>query len=104
MNDRLTQLKQLLLEMPQDPFLMYGIGLEYVSRGDDNQALVHFHQLKQLHPDYLALYYQLGKLFERINQQQKAIEAYENGIQIAKKQMDKHTLNELQMALDELVD
>lgn len=104
MSDRLTQLKKLLEEIPGDSFLKYGIGLEYVSKEDDTSGLEYFLDLKNENPDYLALYYQLGKLYERNHQLAKAISTFEEGITIARKQNDTHTQKELQQALDELMD
>ncbi len=103
MTDRLTQLLKLITEMPHDAFLKYGIALEYVSRNDDIEALRHFTELKADKPDYLALYYQLGKLYERLDRTDTAIECYQEGISIARSQKDRHTLSELQSALDELL-
>ena len=102
MADRLTQLLELLYEMPGDAFLKYGVALEYMSRNDDDTALQHFTELKISQPDYLPLYYQLGKVYERNNQIENAIKTYNDGIIIARKHKDMHTLNELQSALDEL--
>ena len=103
MTDRLTKLLELLNEMPQDVFLKYGVALEYVSRNDDETALQHFTEIKSFQPEYLATYYQLGKLYERNNQTENAIQTYNEGIVIAKNQKDMHTMSELQSALDELL-
>ena len=102
MTHRLTQLLELLQEMPDDAFLKYGVALEYQSIKEDDTALQHFLELKLKHSDYLPLYYQLGKLYERIDQNENAIKAYNDGIMIARIAKDQHTLNELQNALDEL--
>src|SRR5689334_20646702 len=102
MTQRLIQLLELLKEMPNDVFLKYGIALEYVSRNEDEKALGIFSQIKTENPDYLAMYYQLGKLFERKNQIEDAINTYNLGISVARNQKDLHTLNELQNAIDEL--
>ena len=102
MTDRLSQLLDLLRDSPGDAFLKYGVALEYQSRHDDDTALQHFKELKLQHPDYLPMYYQLGKLYERKNQNELAIKTFNDGIVIARSQKDNHTLNELQNALDEL--
>jgi tetratricopeptide (TPR) repeat protein len=102
MSERLTKLLELLHELPHDTFLKYGVALEYVSRNDDATALQHFNELRRLEPDYLPMYYQMGKLYERINQTENAIKAYNDGIVLAREQKDTHTMSELQSALDEL--
>jgi tetratricopeptide (TPR) repeat protein len=102
MTDRLTYLLKLSREMPSDAFIKYGLALEYVSMNDDDTALGYFRELYAMHRDYLPLYYQLGKLYERNGKEKEAIGIYDEGIIVARNQKDMHTLNELQSALDEL--
>ncbi len=102
MSDRLSQLIALSKEMPDDTFLKYGIALEYVSRNEDTKALLYFQEIHQNQSKYLANYYQLGKLYERISDFEAATTIYNEGIEVAKNQKDRHTQNELQSALDEL--
>ncbi len=92
----------MLHESPADPFLKYGIALEYMSRNEDDTALQFFDEIKTSNPAYLPLYYQMAKIYERMNQVEKAIKTYNDGILVARDQKDMHTLNELQNALDEL--
>lgn len=101
-SDRLTKILAMIEQMPNDPFLRYGAALEYVSSGDDIQAEQYFQWILANHPDYLPMYYQLGKLLERKPDPEKAIEIYNLGIELAARQKDQHTRNELQNALDEL--
>ena len=102
MSERLTKLLELLKEMPDDVFLVYGIALEYVSKNDDIMAQQYFYEIKTRHSSYLALYYQLGKLLERQQKPTEAAEIYNLGISLARNQKDLHTMSELQNALDEL--
>jgi len=53
--------------------------------------------------NYLASYYQLGKLYESMNEVVKAMRIYKNGIEIAKKNEDAKTLLELQEAYNILI-
>lgn len=46
-------------------------------------------------PDYVGTYYHLGKLYEEIEEGEKALEIYQKGIEIAKKIKDQHALSEL---------
>lgn len=100
--ERLTKILAMLEQMPNDPFLRYGAALEYVSSGEDNQAEQYFQWIIINHPDYLPMYYQLGKLLERKPNYEEAIKIYNLGIELAASQKDQHTRNELQNALDEL--
>jgi tetratricopeptide (TPR) repeat protein len=53
--------------------------------------------------NYVASYYQLGKLYESLNDVEKALEVYKKGIEIAKKMENKKTLLELQEAFNMLL-
>ena len=102
MIDRLINLMELLNESPEDAFLRYAVALEYVSRNDDDTALQFFITLKEQHPEYLPMYYQLGKLYERMQKTDLAIKTYDEGMVVAANQKDMHTRSELQSALDDL--
>jgi tetratricopeptide (TPR) repeat protein len=54
--------------------------------------------------NYIATYYQLGKLYESLNDSEKAIEIYKKGIKIAQKSENKKTLLELQEAYNMLIE
>ena len=84
-SDRLTKILAMLEQMPNDPFLRYGAALEYVSSGDDIHAEQYFEWILTNHPDYLPMYYQLGKLLERKPETDKAIEIYNLGIKLAER-------------------
>jgi hypothetical protein len=48
-------------------------------------------------------YFHLAKLLERLGKTAEAISVYEKGVIAAKTAGDNHAKNELQMALDELI-
>lgn len=50
-------------------------------------------------PDYLATYYQLGKLLEEVGKTEEAIEVYKRGRELAKKTKDVKAMGELSEAL-----
>ena len=96
--NRLDILLNLYKEDPKDAFTIYGIGLEY-QVFDKNEAKHYFDLLLKNNPEYLATYYQAGKLYEKLNDSEKAIEIYKEGIKYAVSKNDKHTQSELQGAL-----
>jgi Tfp pilus assembly protein PilF len=100
---RINQLKEMLEKHPQDVFLKYALGLEYVALCDDENGRLTFEQVIVLQEDYLAVYFQLAQLYERIGEDELAIETYEKGMEVAKNQKDQKTLNELKSALEELM-
>ncbi|MGV3528482.1 MAG: tetratricopeptide repeat protein [Flavisolibacter sp.] len=102
--DRIETLKSYLSENPTDNFLQYALALEYIKAGDDGKALELLERLLQNDETYVGSYYHLGKLLERLQQEEKAIATYEKGIAMAKQAGDRHAANELRSALEELQD
>ncbi|MDI1233085.1 MAG: tetratricopeptide repeat protein [bacterium] len=99
---RLKILQDWLEKSPNDPFLHFGIAMEYLSSELIAEALEKLEYISEQFPDYLANYYQLAKLYETNNNENKAIATYEKGIEIAQQQGDKKTAGELLSALEEL--
>lgn len=98
--ERIALLRQYLTEDPGDTFSAFALGLELLKMNELNEAKSILEQLVTLAPEYLATYFQLGKLYERLQLPEKAIAAYSAGIEVAKQQNNRHTLSELQFALD----
>ena len=88
---------------PHDPFIHFGIAMEYISMDDHEKALQKMEFILEGFPDYLANYYQLAKQYEIAEAKEKAIEVYEKGISLALKQNETKTANELRSALEELI-
>lgn len=95
MSDRLNTILGFLKESPDDSFLHFALAKAYEGLRDDDQALVAYLQLRTLDPDYVGLYYHLGKLYERQQSPQAAWEAYTEGIKVATRVGDRHALSEL---------
>ena len=102
-NSRIEKLKQYLAEEPNDPFNLYALGTEYLSLAHPT-ALFYFEKLLLEHPQYLATYYQLGKLYQSLGQTTEAISVFEKGISLAREQQKTKTMNELRSALNEILD
>ncbi|MCX6199832.1 MAG: hypothetical protein NTY88_11525 [Bacteroidetes bacterium] len=97
--ERLKKLQEMEAQKPGDAFLNYAIALEYVNAGNDNEAQTIFEALLQKNSDYIATYYQFGKLLERNGVNEKAIIVYKRGVELAKQINDKKNLGELNEAL-----
>jgi tetratricopeptide (TPR) repeat protein len=102
--ERLALIREMLKQNPGDPFLKYAAALEHKKTGDVHTALTYLTELSVDVPDYLATYYQLGKLHEEHNRLNEAIEIYQMGILVAEKQGDNKALSELREALFMLED
>jgi tetratricopeptide (TPR) repeat protein len=103
MSDRIEKITAFLQANPSDCFLNHAIALEYVKIGDEESAKRHFETNLTNDPKYVATYYHLGKLLERIGLQDRAIATYEKGMEQAKEAKDMHSYNELQGAYEDLV-
>lgn len=90
--------------MPNDSFVLFALAKEYEAQGAHELALERYEELMALHPNYVGLYYHLGKLHEKENRHGKALEIFAEGMKIAKAVSDQHAYSELagaRMALDE---
>ena len=101
MSDRLEQLRQLLAEDPNDPFLAYGIALE-IAKTDVGSGIAKLQEIEENHPTYLPVYYRLGALLSEINEDEQAIAYLRKGVVLSKVQNDVLAGRELQALLDEI--
>lgn len=101
---RLEQLQQLLEASPADSFLLFAIAKEHEKLQSDTQALSYYLRLKEQDPNYVGLYYHLGKLYERQGKFQQAWAIYSEGMAVAKAAGDQHAQSELAGARLELGD
>ena len=101
--DRIARIKEILKDSPNDSFLKHALALEYIKLNNDTDARQLFEELLSYEPGYVGSYYHLGKLLERAGETRQAIAVYEKGIEMAKAAKERHAMNELQTALDDLV-
>lgn len=102
MNDRINKLRTYLGENPSDAFLNHALALEYIKLGYEQEALAHFRANHANHPEYVATYYHLGKLLERMGQTDEAIRIYEQGMGVARAAGELLSFNELRSVYEEL--
>jgi tetratricopeptide (TPR) repeat protein len=100
MNVHIEALLDFLKEDPADAFSRYALALEYMKAGDSDKGRDQLQQLLEAQPEYLAAYYQLGKILEEKGEVKEAIEIFEKGKTVALKQGNMHTFKELNAAID----
>lgn len=100
MNDRLQQVLAFLATAPEDAFSLYSVAYEYRQAGDLAQAQAYFLRLRELHPDYVGLYYHLGQVQQALGDAPGAEATFRAGIAVARRVRDAHAQRELQQALD----
>jgi tetratricopeptide (TPR) repeat protein len=98
--DRLATLLAMERDKPTDPFLKYALAVEYVSQGNMAESRRYFERLVAEYPEYVATYYQYGKLEEESGNNAAAVALYQKGIEKAKTAVDAKTARELQAAID----
>lgn len=101
---RFEYLQQLLSESPNDAFLHFAMAKELEKQGNKDEALNYYLKLKTLDPNYVGLYYHLGKLYESLTREEMAIQTYKQGILVSKNAGDQHAAGELAAALLNLDD
>lgn len=104
MPDRIEQLKSLLLDSPDEPFILFALAQEYVKRGECDEAMTYFEKIIAAFPDYTGAYYHLGKLQEQLDKIQEAAATYQKGMEITRANGEHHAFSELQSALSLLTD
>lgn len=92
----------MLEQEPNDSFLNYAMALEVARAGDSQQAIALIEGVITRDPDYLGSYLTIGKMYESTGQPEKAMAAYSNGIEVAKRLMNTKALGELNEALQGL--
>ena len=102
--DRLQKLKEMLQLSHADSFLNHALGMELVGMGQEAEARMVWEALLARDPAYVGAYYQLAKLLERAGERENALEWYEKGMKAAQAAGDRHAMNELRMAYEELMD
>lgn len=96
--DRLSQLQSFYEEDPDDPFTRFALAQEHLKQGNTDRALTFFEDLVDTDPDYVGTYYHLGKLYERLDRPDDALDIYEQGIEVAREEGETKALSELQDA------
>ena len=98
---RIEQITEFLKENPEDPFLKFAMAQEYIKAEEFEKALASLETLTQENPDYVASYYHLGKVMEKLGRTDSVSDIYTQGIKIATSQGDMHAASELQHALED---
>src|SRR5207244_8473014 len=99
---RKQQIEEMLAEDPGDVFLRYGLAMEYVSEGNDEEAVRQFRETFSVAPDYVPSYHQAGQALVRLGRPADAAEVLRSGIRMAVQQGNQHAAEEMQGLLDTL--
>jgi predicted Zn-dependent protease len=96
---RLAFLLKMTSSGSRDPFIWYGLAMEYRSLERTDEALAAFQQLRQHSPDYVPMYLMCGQMLESMARPGDAREWILAGIGAARTKGDAHAASELESAL-----
>ncbi len=99
---RKQQLEAMLAEEPNDPFLRYGLAMEYLGEGNDEEAVRRFRDMFKFTPEYVPAYHQAGQALVRLGRQDEAREVLGWGIKMALKEGNHHAAEEMQGLMESL--
>ena len=103
--ERLKILFQYLEEEPNEPFNVYAIAMEYMSK-DIQKAKFYLEKLLTEHPDYVPTYYHAAAVYVELEDYTKVEHIYQFGIEKAHQQQSMKAYDELKRAyrmfLDEM--
>lgn len=102
--DRLAQIQQFLKDEPDNPELKYFLAMEHLSRKEYGNALSVFQGIFELHPDYIANYYQYGLLLFESGKFAESKTVLEQGISKAAETGNQKAVSELNELLEDVKD
>jgi tetratricopeptide (TPR) repeat protein len=97
-SERMRQIQTMLQREPDDPFLIYGLAMEFKKASALNEALAAFDRVIAVDPAYCYAYFQKGQTLELKGDSEAARKAYQAGIAAASG--DAHAREELEGALN----
>ena len=99
MTTRKDQLLSMLENEPKDVFLNYALAMEFLAENNFEKAKQQFEAVLLINKEYLACYYQLGQVSEKLSLINEAIVFYTNGLELAKRLKNTKAMGELNEAL-----
>jgi Tfp pilus assembly protein PilF len=96
---RMRQLEQMLQRQPDDPFLLYGMAMEFKKADQPRQALDYFDRVLRRDPNYCYAYYQRAQVHESLGDVDAAKRSLREGVEAADRAGDGHARQEIEAAL-----
>jgi len=100
--NKIVRLAKAIRKDPDDTFSKFALALELLKQGSVGKAQLLFEAVLKQDPDYLGVYYHLGKLYQSRDMHKKALQLFEDGIKLASKNNKLRTKSELQEAIQQL--
>jgi len=97
--ERLNELRQLEKEEPNDPFVLYAIGLELYKSDSFEAAEKQLLKIASVHTDYCPVFFKLGQWYAEDDREEDALIYFNKALLIAEKEKDKKAVNEIKEAI-----
>lgn len=91
----IEQLEALLVTEPTDAFLNFGLAMALTKEGRIEDALTRFDQTIEFDPEYIAAYFQKGRVLAQEDRIEESRAVLETGIEIARRLGDEHASGEM---------
>lgn len=101
-DNNLKKLAAFIKKNPDDSFSKFALALEFRKQGMYKKSRILFENILKNDPEYVGVYYHLGKLYETLDRVPEARKLYRQGISVADKQRELRTKSELEEALEQL--
>lgn len=99
---KISQLAQNVKHDPSDTFSKFALALELLKIDGVEKAQLLFEAILKQDPEYLGVYYHLGKLYQERGMHKRAKLMFTDGIELAEKKNETRTKSELSEALIQL--
>jgi len=102
MTERIDAILRMLVKSPDDVFLHFSLGMEYVAAGRFDEAQAAFEKCSSLDTDYLPARVELGKTLRSAGRLDQARRAFTAAAELAKKLGEQHVCDFLAVQLASL--
>lgn len=99
---KISRLARNVQQDPSDTFSKFALALELLKDDRVEKAQLLFEAILKQDPEYLGVYYHLGKLYQRREMFSLAKEMFTKGIELAEAKNENRTKSELSEALIQL--
>jgi Tfp pilus assembly protein PilF len=100
--NKISRLAKNIQKDPSDTFSKFALALELLKDDRVEKAQILFEAILKQDPDYLGVYYHLGKLYQSREMYNLAKEMFTDGVKVAQKKNESRTKSELSEALIQL--
>lgn len=102
MTGRIAAIQAMLGKEPNNVFLHYSLGMEYMSRKDFYLAVDTFRRCIELNDNYVPAYVEAGKCLRSLGLLEQARQMFTAALAPATKLSESHTRNYIQQQIDSL--